>query len=114
MQSFDITTMCESADAEQLATVVARRGLDVLSESLASTLPVIPPPLTGEGLFQGDRTTTSIRSAIFICVAATIAVLALWWAKRRSDSRRHQGQYVHDGIQCVPHLSCLNAQIPHK
>eukprot|EP00892_Ulva_mutabilis_P008183 jgi/Ulvmu1/5737/UM245_0005.1 len=86
-------------DAASLAAAVARRGTNVLAVSLASTLPSAQPPVTGEGLSQGDRTVTSVRSAIFICAAATIAVVVLWWAKRRSDSRRRQGHYVHDGNQ---------------
>lgn len=95
------------ADLAALAAAIARRGPTVLATSLASTAPAVQPPMSGEGLTQGDRTTTSIRSAIFICAAATIAVAVLWWAKRRSDSRRHRGQYVHDGRQCAPHLHSL-------
>lgn len=96
------------ASGERLADAIASRGLDVLAESLASTGPAVQAPLTDDELFQGDRTTTSIRSAIFICVAATIAVLSLWWAKRRSDSRRQQGQYVHDGVQQRRELIAYN------
>jgi hypothetical protein len=91
------------AGLSDIKEVVSSLGMPykkiALADTIARSVSAAPESPGGRG---GIRTNTSVKSAIFIVVIVTFGMGMLWWAKRRNERARAQGNHLVDSDASVP------------